>query len=113
MEFSGIILNVFARSDVLHPGVYNAVANYNIGCQGSLNILKKAGIKRVKFCTKEKRRAPIDYVNMFIADDMLEILVVESNNSEKNRQNPIVKKNRLIALTLPRQKFEHTLEFIT
>ena len=51
--------NVFVGSDVLHLGVYNAVASFNIGCQASLNILQKAGIKPGKFCTKEMRCADL------------------------------------------------------
>ena len=93
--------NVFVGSDVLNIGVYNAVANIQIGCQASLNILQKAGIKPVKFCTKEMRCA--DLVRVKKAKDKIR---VHKKNSRQGRSIMMTKLRKKGVLLMIQDHFD-------
>lgn len=57
---------VFVGSDILRLGVHDAVANFNIGCQASLNILTQQGIQPGTFCLEEMKK--IDRVRVHKAN---------------------------------------------
>lgn len=43
----------FVGSDVLQLGMYDAVANFNIGCKASIKTLDKLGISPGQYCQVE------------------------------------------------------------
>jgi hypothetical protein len=55
MIWKRIPKNIFVGFDVLELGVYDAVAHFNIGAEGAVNIFKKK-TRRVYFTRDEKNQ---------------------------------------------------------
>ena len=56
MFWERVTKGVFLESEIFQCGIYDEVANFNIGCQASVMILQKLGISPGYYCLTESQR---------------------------------------------------------
>ena len=56
MVWERVTKGLFVGSDIFQFGIYDEVANFNIGCQASVMILQKLGISPGYHCLTESQR---------------------------------------------------------